>query len=102
MAGSILALLNLHRTMFAPWLLERASQLGVALLEKRVEASTGHAVWLSSFAERPLTGFGHGAAGIALALHRLGRETGETVFSAAAQEAIDYERAVFDLSLIHI
>jgi lantibiotic modifying enzyme len=29
-------------------------------------------------------------------LHRLGRETGETIFSAAAEEAIGYERAVFD------
>ena len=95
-AGTILALLNLHRIISAPELLERASHLGMALLEKRVQASTGHAVWLSSFAERPLTGFGHGAAGIALALHRLGRETRETAFSAAAGEAIGYERAVFD------
>jgi type 2 lantibiotic biosynthesis protein LanM len=95
-AGSILALLNLHRTISAHVLLERASALGRALLEKRVQASTGHAVWLGSFAERPLTGFGHGAAGIALALDRLGRDTGETSFSAAAGEAIAYERAVFD------
>ena len=96
MAGGILALLNLYRAISAPALLERAANLGLALLEKRVQASTGHAVWLSSFAERPLTGFGHGAAGIALALHRLGHETGETIFSAAAEEAIGYERAVFD------
>jgi type 2 lantibiotic biosynthesis protein LanM len=95
-AGTILALLNLHRVTSAPELLERASSLGMALLEKRVQASTGHAVWLSSFAERPLTGFGHGTAGIALALHRLGRENGETIFSAAAGEAIGYERAMFD------
>jgi type 2 lantibiotic biosynthesis protein LanM len=95
-AGSLLALLNLHRIISAPQLLESASTLGMALLEKRVRASTGHAVWLSSFAEQPLTGFGHGAAGIALALDRLGRETGETAFCAAAEEAIDYERAVFD------
>jgi type 2 lantibiotic biosynthesis protein LanM len=95
-AGGILALLNLYRAISAPELLERATNLGLALLEKRVQASTGHAVWLSSFAERPLTGFGHGAAGIALALHRLGQETGETIFSAAAEEAIGYERAVYD------
>jgi type 2 lantibiotic biosynthesis protein LanM len=95
-AGGILALLNLYRAISAPELLERATNLGLALLEKRVQASTGHAVWLSSFAERPLTGFGHGAAGIALALHRLGQETGQTIFSAAAEEAIGYERAVFD------
>jgi type 2 lantibiotic biosynthesis protein LanM len=95
-AGGILALLNLHRAISAPKLLERATNLGLALLENRVQASTGHAVWLSSFAERPLTGFGHGAAGIALALQRLGQETGETVFSVAAEEAIGYERAVFD------
>ncbi|HXM03514.1 MAG TPA: type 2 lanthipeptide synthetase LanM, partial [Chthoniobacterales bacterium] len=95
-AGSILALLNLQRVTPTPPLLEIARTLGMTLLEKRLRASTGHAVWLSNFAERPLTGFGHGAAGIALALHRLGRVTGEVIFSAAADEAIGYERAVFD------
>jgi lantibiotic modifying enzyme len=45
--------------------------------------------------DRPLTGFSHGAAGIAYALLRLYEACGEERFRDAADEAIEYERSVF-------
>jgi type 2 lantibiotic biosynthesis protein LanM len=44
----------------------------------------------------PLTGFSHGAAGMAAALGRLAQATAETRFAEAALRAIAYERSVFD------
>lgn len=43
----------------------------------------------------PLTGFSHGAAGMAAALARLAQATGYQHFASAAQRAVDYERSVF-------
>ena len=43
-----------------------------------------------------MTGFSHGAAGIAYALLRLSRAAGEPAFRAAALEGIGYERSHFD------
>jgi lantibiotic modifying enzyme len=45
--------------------------------------------------EKPLTGFSHGAAGIAYALLRSHEVTQDAVFREAASEAIAYERSVF-------
>jgi type 2 lantibiotic biosynthesis protein LanM len=50
----------------------------------------------SSFDKPPLTGFSHGAAGIAAALGRLAQATAESRFADAARRAIAYERSVFD------
>jgi lantibiotic modifying enzyme len=43
----------------------------------------------------PLTGFSHGAAGIALSLLELARATGESRFHTQALAAIQYERSLF-------
>lgn len=43
----------------------------------------------------PLTGFSHGAAGMAAALGRLAQRTGDRRFADAAERALDYERGVF-------
>lgn len=95
-AGAIVALLNLYEKTQAPTLLESAAILGDRLLTERVQALSGHRVWQPEFAIRPLTGLGHGAAGLALALHRLGIAANESRFVEAAAEAVAYERAVFD------
>jgi len=50
----------------------------------------------SSAGKRPLTGFSHGAAGMAAALGRLAQVTAESRFAEAALRAIAYERLVFD------
>lgn len=45
--------------------------------------------------ERPLAGFSHGAAGIALALLRLHASRPEPAFLQAARDGVAFERAVF-------
>lgn len=47
-------------------------------------------------ASAPLAGFSHGAAGIAAALALLARRTGQSTYAAMADEAIAYERSLFD------
>lgn len=47
-------------------------------------------------ATQPLTGFSHGASGMALALHRAGQILGRPDYCAVATQAMRYERACFD------
>lgn len=94
-AGLVLGLLALHRaTEEADWL-ESARDCGKRLLEARTSAPTGHRVWPTPDGDL-LTGFSHGAAGIALALERLSVATGDATFADAAEEALAFERALFD------
>jgi lantibiotic modifying enzyme len=48
-----------------------------------------------TIAQKPLTGFSHGAAGIAYALLRLYAVTKDQAYLQAAEEGIAYERSVF-------
>ncbi|HEV2343860.1 MAG TPA: type 2 lanthipeptide synthetase LanM [Actinocrinis sp.] len=94
-AGAILALLALSSwTDDAEWL-ERAVGCGRRLLAQRVMTPFGLSAW-SVRGREPLTGFAHGAAGIAYALMRLYDATGEAAFLTAALEGIAYENARFD------
>lgn len=93
-AGATLGLLALHRRVGDAALLARAAACGEHLIQKR-DGEPGLRVW-RTFAERPLTGLAHGAAGIALALLRLHAATGDARFRDAAREALSYERSVFD------
>jgi type 2 lantibiotic biosynthesis protein LanM len=93
-AGAILGLLAVHEASQDAIALERAVECGQHLLESRVSNDGGPRAW-AVMGERPLTGFAHGAAGIAYALLRLHAVTGETDFRAAAKEAIAYETSVF-------
>jgi type 2 lantibiotic biosynthesis protein LanM len=95
MAGAILGLLALHGVTRENALLEKGRRLGRAVLEGRVPRAGGHRTW-PSFKNVLLTGFSHGAAGIAYALARLYQAGGGDEFLAAAQEAIAFERSVFD------
>lgn len=94
-AGGILGLLAYSKAFIHRESVSAAIRCGDHLLEKRVRSDTGHRVWSTRLARLPLTGFAHGAAGIAYALLRLHQATGETRFRDAAAEAIDYETAVF-------
>jgi type 2 lantibiotic biosynthesis protein LanM len=89
-AGCILGLLALTGTDFHDAALDRASVCARHLLDKRQPA------WQTAIASRPLTGFSHGVAGIAYALLRLARETGDRRLIDAAAEAIGYEDSLFD------
>ena len=82
-AGALLGLLALHSATGEDTVLQAAVDCGDHLLRHRVETN-GHRVW-RTVAERPLTGFSHGAAGIAYALARLYGATGERSYLEAAR-----------------
>ena len=97
-AGAVLALLALHHATGDAGVLERAAACGRRLLECRTAAGQGPRAWMTIKAARPLTGFAHGAAGVACALAGLAAATGEGAFLKAAREGVEYERSVFSPS----
>lgn len=92
-AGAILGLLAVNLACGDPASLERAVDCGRRLLQARVPSDTGHRAW-PTLEGKLLTGFSHGAAGIAYALLRLYAVTGEAGFRTAAEQAFAYERVV--------
>ncbi len=94
-AGAMLGLVALHRACGSELALQRIVECGHHLLANRVASTTGHRAWATSNGAL-LTGFSHGAAGIAHALLRGYQITGDGELAAAAEEAFDYERQVFD------
>lgn len=93
-AGCIGALAALHR--------HRPDSGLVAIIVRCAEhlLATGHDIgttleWPSPLANRPLTGFAHGAAGIGWALATAADLSGQPRFAAAATRALAYERALF-------
>ena len=95
-AGAALGLLSLHEAMGGEETLVRALWCGERLLERRCQTSAGFRAW-TSHSEQPLTGFSHGAAGIAFALARLSEASGRSDFLEAAREAVAYEDALFSV-----
>jgi type 2 lantibiotic biosynthesis protein LanM len=91
-AGAILGLLSLGGRDGTG--MDRAVACGRYLLKNSTAGPRGGRAW-PTLGGRLLTGFSHGAAGIAYALLRLFQATGETTFRDAAEEAIAYERSVF-------
>ncbi len=94
-AGAVLGLLALHAWTGDTQPLEQALRCGRHLLAQRIETPFNARAW-SVRGCVPLTGFAHGAAGIAYALLRLHAATGETEFLEAALEGVAYEDARFD------
>ena len=72
--------------------LELASVCGERLLAAQLEAGG----WLLGRNKTALTGFSHGAAGMAAALAHLAQASGEERFAEAARRALAYERSVYD------
>ena len=93
-AGAILGLLALYNISADSEVLEQAITCGYHLLNHRTVSHSGDRAW-ATLDRKLLTGFSHGAAGIAYALLRLYQVTGEAAFLKAAHEAISYERSVF-------
>jgi lantibiotic modifying enzyme len=94
-AGAILALLVLYnKNSSQSDVLEQAIACGNHLLNHRLASNSGYRTW-ATLDGKFLTGFSHGAAGIAYALLRLYQVTNKAIFLEAAQEAIAYERSVF-------
>jgi type 2 lantibiotic biosynthesis protein LanM len=92
-AGAMLALLALYHETSEPLVLDQARACGDHLVERRA-AESGPRAWKSAY-PRPLTGFSHGAAGIAYALTRMYEASGEGRYLEAALEGVEYERVLF-------
>ena len=79
---------------------ERAREMAVVcgdrLLALQFEGGGWPQAQASSSSKPPLTGFSHGAAGMAAALGRLAQDSAESRFADAAHRAVAYERSVFD------
>ncbi|MBN3880134.1 MULTISPECIES: type 2 lanthipeptide synthetase LanM family protein [unclassified Nostoc] len=93
-AGAILGLLTLHQATANPAVLEQAITCGHHLLNHRTASNAGLRAW-ATLNGKLLTGFSHGASGVAYSLLRLYETTQDKVFKEAATEAIAYERSVF-------
>ncbi|MGJ5630511.1 type 2 lanthipeptide synthetase LanM family protein [Nostoc sp. CALU 1950] len=93
-AGAILGLLALYRQTADSAVLEKAIACGQHLLEHQISVGGSPKAWIN-FAEQPLTGFSHGAAGISYALLQLYAVTDDWAYLKAAQEGIIYESRVF-------
>jgi lantibiotic modifying enzyme len=93
-AGAILGLLSLHQLTGNPAILDKAVMCGRYLVENRVSTEGQAKAW-QGIADKPLTGFSHGAAGIAYALLRLYQIAPEPTFLQAAQAGIAFERSKF-------
>ncbi|MCC5669529.1 type 2 lantipeptide synthetase LanM family protein [Nostoc sp. CHAB 5784] len=96
-AGCISSLLALYKCKPADDTLTVAIKCG-DLLIARAEMMAHGVGWTwkdEMFEEKPLTGFSHGAAGIAASLLELAAVTGEQRFATTAIAAIEYERSHF-------
>jgi type 2 lantibiotic biosynthesis protein LanM len=94
-AGCLISLVNLYQLAPSEATLVAAKRCGDHLLNKSLKMDHGIA-WLNRLpASAPLTGFSHGAAGIAWALAELGELTGDERYQAGALEALTYERSLY-------
>jgi type 2 lantibiotic biosynthesis protein LanM len=94
-AGCIGSLLALYRCAPSAPTLEAAVRCGDRLLSRARATEHGIAWDTHLRAKKPLTGFSHGAAGMAWALGELGAQAGEKRFTEAAEAALAYERGLF-------
>lgn len=93
-AGAVMGLLSLFAATGDSQVLEVATACGQHLLQQRVSIDGSPRAW-KTIADRPLTGYSHGAGGIAYALLKLYGVTDDPAYLQAATEAIAYEQAVF-------
>lgn len=93
-AGTLLTLISVYRRQSNSDLLKLAILCGDHLLTQRATSSVGYKTWANNEGKM-LTGFSHGATGIAYALISLYKINGEKCYMDAAKEAIAYEQSVF-------
>jgi len=95
-AGLLSVLTQLYAQEKSPKVLSLSETCGEHLLIRRVRAASGQQVWDTGMGTAPLTGMGHGSAGIANALLRLYQITGEDRYYHAAGEALHHEDTLYD------
>lgn len=96
-AGIIGPLLSLHARFGRDWMVEHALAAGNLLVRTAHQSDRGTSwtVLGEEYATADLTGYAHGAAGMALALFELAHATGEQRFIDTAAGALQYERSWF-------
>jgi len=96
-SGCIATLLNLYKIYPQEKILEVACQCGDRLISqaKPLKTGVGWMVEIEKMQQQALSGFSHGAAGIAWALLKLSALTKEKKYYKTALEAINYERSLF-------
>jgi type 2 lantibiotic biosynthesis protein LanM len=93
-AGCIACLLSLYRVVPSEQILATALRCGDQILKNVPYCS--YSKNGEAFASNPpLTGFSHGAAGIACSLLKLAAVSGQPRFTTGAIAAMEYERSVF-------
>ena len=94
-AGTLLTLLGLYESTGQTFLLKKARICGDHLLKNRQSMGADSRAW-DTGGEYPLTGLGHGASGIMIALERLYGVTGDESYRTAVRQALRFEREVYD------
>ncbi|HZP16904.1 MAG TPA: type 2 lanthipeptide synthetase LanM [Terriglobales bacterium] len=94
-AGCIAGLLALHHYAPSSVTLEAARQCGNHLIAHATRLPQGVGWIGKDVSNTPLSGFSHGASGIAWALLELSAATGDARFRSVACSALDYERSLF-------
>ncbi len=100
-AGCIGSLLALYRCAPTTQILDAAIGCGDRLLAMATPMAQGMGWLVKGMAAKPLTGFSHGAAGIAWALLKLAAITGNQRFRDGALAAIAYERSLFSVEAMN-
>jgi len=93
-AGCVSSLISLYDCAPSNATLAAATQCGERLIACAQPMTSGVG-WINGGLAVPLAGFAHGAAGIALALLRLSKLTGDERFRTTALSAMAYERSLF-------
>jgi type 2 lantibiotic biosynthesis protein LanM len=97
-AGCIAGLLSLYRCAPSDDVLAAAVLCGERLLESAQSSGAGVGWPSPTVPGIRLSGFSHGAAGIAWSLLELSEVAGESRFRDVALKAIEYERSIFSAS----
>jgi type 2 lantibiotic biosynthesis protein LanM len=95
-AGCIASLLSLYKYSPDDRLLAAATLCGQRLISTSKDMQPGRGWFTQIPVKNPLSGFSHGAAGMAWSLLELAAATKEESFRTAALDAIAYERTLFD------
>jgi lantibiotic biosynthesis protein len=96
-AGAIPILLKRFRETQTTDLMMAARKCGQFLLEKATKTAQAWS-WVGGAGSQGLTGYSHGAAGIAVALLELYGATREEIWKTAATMGFNYERSLFDVN----
>lgn len=94
-AGAAIVSLRLIGTDLEDEAIATAEACALRLAETAIRDENGSS-WETGPQRRRLSGFAHGAAGMAVALRAVGKATNEGAFDELATQALEFERRTFD------